>query len=296
MKEANKQSFLDRIRGIFRVIRQGLAFLGRRIKAAFRRFRVFLRRKRKNFMRKFTKWIDPKLETYRPKPSASSSLIEIESSGPKYKLPRHAPADSASEEDDPPQAEIVKKSSSDLADTPTTRADLLAIIQSAPLGVFARHERDLMSTVLNLPNLRASEVMLPASKIVYVKSDEVMGPLTLDRLYRSGFAHFPVINQKDEIIGTIHTTHLNNLDIRDSSRAEEILDPGIYYIREDYTLEQVMDAFLRTNCYFFLVVDKYGRIIGILNFTDFCKFLFGRDVNMDFERDNDRLAVANRQL
>ncbi len=296
MKEANKQSFLDRVKGILRVIRQGIAFLGRRIKAAFRRLRAFLRRKRKNFMRKFTEWIDPKLESYRPKPSANSSSVEIESSGPKYKLPRHASADSASDHDNPPQAEIVKRSSSSLADTPTTRADLLAIIQSAPLGIFTRHERNLMSTVLNLPNIKASEIMLPASKIVYVKSDEVMGPLTLDRLYRSGFAHFPVINQKDEIIGTIHTTHLNNLDIRDSSRAEEILDPGIYYIREDYTLEQTMDAFLRTNCYFFLVVDKYGRITGILNFTDFCKFLFGRDVNTDFERDNDRLAVANRPL
>lgn len=289
MKEANKQSFLDHVKGILRVIRQGIVYLIRSICKGLHRFRLFLRRKRRQFLRKFTKWIDPKLEAYRATPVKNSS-VSLEPTLPKYKLSRQFNPDST----EPAAAETISQSNTSLADMPTTRADLLAVIQSAPLGIFNRRERDLMTTVLNLSNLKATEIMIPASKIIYVKSDEVMGPLTLDRLYRSGFAHFPVINHKDEIIGSIHTTHLNNLDIRESSRAEEIIDPGVYYIRDDYTLEQVLDAFLRTNCYFFLAVDRYGRIVGLLNFTDFCNFLFGRNINTDFERDNDRLAVANR--
>ncbi len=45
-----------------------------------------------------------------------------------------------------------------------------------------------------------------------------------------------------------------------------------------------------------LVVDKYGKIVGILNFTDLTSFLFGKLKNDGFLHDDDRLAVAKRHI
>lgn len=45
-----------------------------------------------------------------------------------------------------------------------------------------------------------------------------------------------------------------------------------------------------------LVVNKYGKITGILNFTDLTRYLFGKLKNDGFLYDDDRLAVAKRHL
>ena len=125
---------------------------------------------------------------------------------------------------------------------------------------------------------------------------EVLGPLTLDRLYHSGYQHFPVINDSRRIIGLIHTTALNSLEIKETSRAIDILDPKVYYLREDYTLNQALAAFLRTNCYFFLVIDRFERIVGMLTYQMIIDYLLGETPSDNFDRDADRLAVAKRKL
>ena len=256
---------------------------------ALKNFGAFLKRSWKKFLRRFTKWIDPKLEPYRTHPRNASPLASA---------PQPASLATPANPSDPdiPKAPTFQPASSATSDdTPQTRADIFEILTQAPHNIFSQRERNMMTNLLDLPAIKVSEIMLPASKIVYVDADEVLGPLTLDRLYRSGFSHFPVKDDKGSLIGCVHTTHFNNLDIRNSSRVADILDPDLYYVRDDYSLEQALDAFLRTNAFFFLVTDRYGKVTGLLTFNDFCRHLFGANPKDTFDGDSDRLAVATRR-
>lgn len=181
-------------------------------------------------------------------------------------------------------------------DVPTSKAEILAVIESAPYQVFSKDERRLIEAVLTLKERSVREIMIPKDKIVYVDSNELLGPLTLDRLYRSKLLHFPVKNAKGEVIGAIHTANLNSLEVKESFRAGEILDPNIYYIREDYTMADALDTFQRCGCYFCLVVNNYGKVMGMVNFDDLTKEIFGELKNDDFNRDDDPLAVAKRRF
>lgn len=181
-------------------------------------------------------------------------------------------------------------------DVPTAKADILAIIESAPYTVFPKDERKLMEAVLTLKERPVREVMLPKDKIIYVDSNELLGPLTLDRLYQSKLLHFPVKNPKGAVVGAIHTGNLNSLEVKESFRAGEILDPNVYYIREDYTMADTLDTFIRNGCYFCLVVDNYGKIVGMVNFDDLATEIFGELKIDDFKRDDDPLAVAKRRF
>lgn len=264
-------------------------------------------------MRRFTKWIDPKLESYRtPRREpinlvSAESAIKVHSTSSRAQLTSRATADAAAlDQNTPDVAEVTQHRIPNLRThldghhaqpaIPKTREELFATIQDAPLGILNNRERQTISAILELPKTPAAELIIPADKIVFVRHNEVLGPLTLDRLYRSGFSHFPVVDASKHIIGVIHTTQLNNLEVRETSQAEEILDPGVYYIRADYTLEQVLAAFLRTNCHFFLVVDHYGKITGLLTFANFLKFIFGEIPSDSFDRDSDRLSVAKRKF
>lgn len=192
-----------------------------------------------------------------------------------------------------PKYELEKASE---IDVPTTRADILAVIESAPYTIFTKDERKLMDAVLTLKERPVREIMLPKDKIIYVDSNELLGPLTLDRLYQSKLLHFPVKNAKGTVIGAIHTGNLNSLEVKESFRAGEILDPNVYYIREDYTIADALDTFLRNGCYFCLVVNNYGKIVGMVNFDDLATEIFGELKIDDFKRDDDPLAVAKRRF
>lgn len=181
-------------------------------------------------------------------------------------------------------------------DVPTSKAEILAVIESAPYQVFPKDERRLIEAVLTLKERPVRDIMLPKDKIVYVSSNELLGPLVLDRLYRSKLLHFPVKNAKNEVIGAIHTASLNSLEVKETFRAGEILDPNIYYIRNDYTMADTLDTFLRNGCYFCLVVNNYGKVVGMVNFDDLAREIFGELKIDDFQRDNDPLAVAKRRF
>ncbi len=164
-----------------------------------------------------------------------------------------------------------------------------------PKSVLSARERAVIATAMAFPQRKVQDIMLPKTEIIYVAEDEVLGPLTLDRLYRSGFSHFPVINQRKEIIGLLHTDALNSLEIRETSRAREILDKNVCYLRDDYTLYEALAAFYRTNCQYFLVVDPFERIVGLLTYQMLTELLLGEAPQDDFDRDRDRAAVARRR-
>lgn len=228
------------------------------------------------FMRGFTHWIDPKLKKYRTPdnnkhtPAKTAEITEVKTE-PKNHTP--APEDY----------------------TPGSTADFLALLKRTPRSVLSSRERHVIATIINFPTVKVSEIMLPKSAITYVQADEVLGPLTLDRLYRSGFQHFPVLDKNRRIIGLVHTTSFNNLEIKETRRVADILDPKICYVREDYTLNQALAAFLRTNSYFFLVIDHYERIVGILTYEMIVDYLLGETPTDNFDHDSDRLAVAKRK-
>lgn len=229
----------------------------RTLKKSWQAFLRWAKRTKNAFLKNFTKWIDPKLEPYRRK-----ALV---------KAPETPPVP-----------------------VPTTTAEFLDLLKRTPRSVINARERHVIASIMHFPTTKVSELMFPPSAITYVKDDEVLGPLTLDRLYRSGFQHFPVTDRHQQIIGLIHTTSLNSLEIKQTTTAREILDPKIYYLRDDYTLNQALAAFLRTNCYFFLVVDHVGRIVGMLTYQALMDFLLGETPQDSFDHDHDRLAVAKR--
>lgn len=287
------KSFLRGVQKLLLSIGRGIAIFFRGLKRFFHKIHLELRKFHRGNMRRFTKWADPRLEKYRPaghklSDSADPQPAETLKTSERSKAPAAAATHTSAE---------IAEISAEPAElhAPKSQAEFLKLLQMTPRDVLDYRARQIITMAFQLPKTHASDLMLPKSKITYVHDDEVLGPLTLDRLYKTGFDHFPVVDTKNNVIGTIHTTSFNNLEIKETSVVAEILDPGIYYIRTDYTLEQVLAAFLRVNCYFFLVVDNFGRTVGMLTFARLISFLFGDTITDRFQQDNDRLAVAKRR-
>lgn len=234
-----------------------------------RKMKMRLKKLRRDFLISYTRWVDPRLEPYREK-----KLGQMERA---------------------PEAPVVVNEVIHAPEPPATRDDLFALMREAPMSVLSPQERKAMAAVLSLPDVKVGEIMTPQLKMVFVSKDEMLGPLTLDKLYRSGFTYFPVVDARKHIIGTLHTALLNSLDVKETQPAESVMDPRVYFIRMDYSLEQALKAFLRTNSQLMMVVDRYERLVGMLTFEQIMNYLFGEKFQDDFDRDNDRTAVAKRK-
>ena len=150
---------------------------------------------------------------------------------------------------------------------------------------------------MSFPERKVAEIMMPKSEITFVYEHDFLGPLMLDKLYQSGSSHFPVLSSDGhQVIGLIHTDQLNSLEIKNTDRATNYLDKKVYYLRADYSLEQAMAAFLRTNCFFFLVVDRNGQIVGLLTYQMLIAYILGYVPHDNFEEDTSIAAIMKREL
>lgn len=246
---------------------------GEKIGEGWRGVKRCIRNAWHDFLRSFARWADPRLEPYR-----EHRLAESKNNSRPEKVVV--------------QEEIYTPAE---PEPPKTREDLFALIREAPMNVLNGQERKAMTAVLGLPDVLVSEIMTIESKMVFVEKEETLGPLMLDKLYRSGFIFFPVVEGNRRIIGTLQTTLLNSLDVKDTHKTVEVMDPRVYYIRSDYSLEQALKAFLRTGSQLMMVVDRYEKLVGMLTFAQIMDYLFDEKFKDGFDRDSDRLAVAKRR-
>ncbi len=178
---------------------------------------------------------------------------------------------------------------------PETTEDLVWELKRLPENVLSAKDRERIMMVMSFSDKLVRDLMLPREKITFVHVNDFMGPLTLDKLYKSGFSHFPVLDVRGGIAGVLHTSSLNSLEIKDTDRAASFLDEHVYYMRDNYTLMEAMSAFLRTNSYFFMVVNSDAQVVGLLTFKMLIDRLLGEIPDEGFSSDSDVMAVAKRR-
>lgn len=146
--------------------------------------------------------------------------------------------------------------------TPKSLQDFISILQRTPRSILSDKDRNRIAAVMSFDDRIVQDLMIPRSKMIFVKNSEVLGPLTLDKLYKSGFTDFPVVDSHDKILGVIHTDALNALEIKKTDRASKYLDRTVNYLRASDSLEHAIECIEHLGGYYFLVTDDHDNLIG----------------------------------
>ena len=175
---------------------------------------------------------------------------------------------------------------------PETTEDLVWLINKLPEEVISKQQRRTMAAAMTFDDKLVKEVMTPKNEVIIIHENDFMGPLTLSRLYQSGLSHFPVVGARGEIVGLIHTKTLFSLSVKETDRASAFLDKNVYFMSENYTLKEALLAFIRTSCYFFIVVDDHGKVTGLMSFDKLIEMIVGDLPETDFDMDQDLMSVV----
>lgn len=163
-------------------------------------------------------------------------------------------------------------------------------------GLLSVDEKQLIARSLQFDTRRVDEIMTPSSVIEGVEVEEVLGPLTLDDLHKTGHSRFPVIEKDmDHVVGMLYVHDLLTIDTKKATTTvRQAMDPRVYYIRNDHTLQQALAAFLKTHHHLFVVINEYRETVGLLSLEDVIEALLGRKIIDEFDKHDDLRAVAER--
>lgn len=176
--------------------------------------------------------------------------------------------------------------------------DELAELVKNSKEILSDSEKQQVVTGLEFEEKIVGDLMTPKSVVNTVQGKEILGPLVLDDLHKTGHNRFPVIDGDiDKVIGVLY---LRDALVIDSSskktpRVDAVMNKKVYYIRENHTLAQALSGFLRTHHHMFIVINEFHETVGIITLEDTLEALLGRSIIDEFDAHDDMRAVAKRQ-
>ena len=159
--------------------------------------------------------------------------------------------------------------------TPKTIEEFIEVLQRTPKSILNSSDRARIAAVMSFDDRKVSDLMIPKDKMLFVNSKDILGPLLLDKLYKSGFTNFPVVDNNHKVKGIIHTEALNALEIKKTDRAEKYMDKNVNHLHLNDPLGFVVEEIERTNSYYFLVLDDKDSLAGFFTIQMLLDYLLG---------------------
>ncbi len=162
-------------------------------------------------------------------------------------------------------------------------------------AILTSDEKKLIANGLRFNEKTVEQIMTPRSVIDVIEKHELIGPLTLDELHKTGHSRFPVTDGDiDHVVGVLHIRELLTLGSKESQTAGQAMEKKVYYINQDQTLDHALAAFIKTRHHLFVVVNGYRETAGIITLEDVMEALLGREIVDEFDVHDDLRAVAAR--
>lgn len=176
-----------------------------------------------------------------------------------------------------------------------SKEELEHLVQNAS-AVLSVEERKRILNGLKFDAREVKEIMTPRGMIDGIQKNELLGPLVLDDLHKTGHSRFPVIDgDVDHIVGMLYIQNLLVVDSgKRSNSVEKAMEPRVFYIHEQQSLAHALAAFIRTRHHLFIVINEFRETVGVVSLEDVMEALLGHKIVDEFDTHEDLRLVASR--
>jgi Mg2+/Co2+ transporter CorB len=166
-----------------------------------------------------------------------------------------------------------------MADLEAARAELRGAIEIHTSEEEVHHERKMLRSILDLNDVLVAEVMTHRKNIVTLDAGLPVSAL-LDQVIASPFTRLPLWrNDPDNIVGVVHSKALLRILRDHDGKLDEAkidaLASAPWFIPDQTTLLDQLQAFRERREHFALVVDEYGALQGIVTLEDILEEIVG---------------------
>jgi CBS domain containing-hemolysin-like protein len=163
------------------------------------------------------------------------------------------------------------------------------ISRSADEGTLDADTAELMERSVEFGSRTAGEIMTPRVRTVSLEAnDRAWAVIELAR--QTGHSRFPVLDQDDTVIGTVHVKHAVALPLpeRQTTKVKHLMTRPIV-VPDSLRLDPLL-ALLRSEGQLAVVLDEYGDQAGIVTIEDVIEEIVG-----DISDEHDRLGSRARR-
>ncbi len=159
---------------------------------------------------------------------------------------------------------------------PVSEAEFKALLRlGEDQGQVQPEERAMIHRILDFGARRASEVMTPRDRIFTIAL-ETPAPQLIAEIAHESFSRVPVYRSSpDNIVGILHAKDLVARRLETAPPRIERLARPAYFIPPGKALSDLFDEMRRGHFQMALVVNEYGRLLGLVTLEDLLEELFG---------------------
>jgi putative hemolysin len=143
-------------------------------------------------------------------------------------------------------------------------------------GTLEATERRLIHNVFQFGDRTVAEIMTPASKVVSLSYDLPILRLTAE-VARTGLSRIPIHRgKKEDVIGILYAKDLvgTSTGRLKGRTVKDLLHPPMY-VPKTTKCDRLFREFQRKRTHLAMVVDEYGRLVGLVTMEDLLVALFG---------------------
>ena len=170
-------------------------------------------------------------------------------------------------------------------------AELASLIQrSADQGTLDVETAELMERSVEFGTRTAGEIMTPRVRTASLETQD-RASAVIDLARQTGHSRFPVLDDKDAVVGTVHVKHAVALPVheRATTRIKHIMAKPIV-VPDSLRLDPLLQILREDGFQMAIVLDEYGGQAGIVTLEDVIEEIVG-----DIADEHDRLGARARQ-
>ena len=179
--------------------------------------------------------------------------------------------------------------------------DLLGLLKTQatqPDNRISADDLGIAAGALSFGSKTVAKVMTPRREVRFVGEDDVVGPLLIDELHKTGFSRFPVVHgptkaTNPKVVGTLYLKDVTEISQANKGTVKNLMHKDAYFINEDCSLHQALDAMLKSRHHMLIVVNKFEELVGVITMEDVLEQIIGHQIVDEFDHYEDLRAVAN---
>lgn len=156
--------------------------------------------------------------------------------------------------------------------------DFLTLVEvGAESGSLDRDEKERIINVFHFTDLTVSAVMTPWKHVFFITDEQTMSDV-LSKVRTKTFSRIPVLSHDDQhVVGILYTKELLKHLLEESVVGTDALTEAIsppHVVSSHKKISKLFREFKLKKVHMALVVDEYGRHIGVVTLEDLLNALF----------------------
>lgn len=199
-----------------------------------------------------------------------------------------------------PLSVLLDKILGDEVPTIYSKTELIKLIEDHEVSQESSLDRDeqkIIKGALSFSRKKVEDVMTPESEVFSLPATQKIDNKTLKLIFSAGHSRIPIYEEeKDDIIGLLYTKDLIILNHKKVTTTGELARRDVIFVDNEKPLDELLNAFQSKRHHLFVVISKYGSVLGIVTIEDVLEEIIGEEIVDEFDQHEDLREVAKKKM